>query len=196
MTRYRRAALAVTAGTAGLSLAACSAGITTAGRAPASRPASAAAASPSPSASASASVSANPAAETRVNAPIRTFPVPRGANVVFNGSCPRQIVLMLNPVVPSRSIAFYTTELPRAGYRITGNLSSGSGQTEMMDIEFTGHGYSGEIIAFADMDKAIGSAAGSPVPAAPPGVFGGMTKNMTEVAMSPPGVSSTYNCPA
>lgn len=194
MMKYHRMAMAVTGGAAGLFLAACSAGITTASPSP-SAPAHHAA-SPVASPSHSPSPSASPSTAGTVRLPVGRFPVPHGASVEYNGSCPKQIAVMLGPVTPAQSIAFYTSVLPRAGYKLTGNLSSGSGQAEMMVIEFTGHGYSGEIIAFADMGKAIGSAAGSPVPSAPAGMFGGMTKNVTEVTMSPPGVSSSYNCPS
>jgi hypothetical protein len=124
-----------------------------------------------------------------VNAPIHSFPIPPGATVVFNSSCRKQVGLLLGPVTPSRAMAFYRTVLPRAGYEITGDISS-DGQN-MMEIEITGHGYTGQVAAFLDMGKAI--VPGEPSPDA--GMPSEWVKNVVEVTLSLPGTPDSYNCP-
>lgn len=193
MNRYRRTAMAVTTCAAGLSLAACSAGITTAK--PAASPSAAAsshatqAAAPPPSPSrAPSSPSASGARTVRVNAPVHSFPIPAGVNVVFNDSCLKQVVLTLNPITPSRAAAFYETALPRAGYEVSSNISTGTG-SGMTAIEFSGHGYTGEVAAIADLGKSVGN---SPVPSYVPS---DVTKNVADIFMSRPGVPDSYTCP-
>ena len=119
-----------------------------------------------------------------MNAPIHSFPIPAGVNVVFNDSCFKLVILTLNPITPSRAAAFYETALPRAGYEITGNISTGTA-SGMTAIEFTGHGYTGEVAAIADLGKSVGN---SPVPSYVP-------KNVVDIFMSRPGVPDSYTCP-
>lgn len=203
MNTYTRIALAAAICAASLSLTACSAGITTASPAATSTPAASRAGS-SPAAPPSHSPSPSPTATVaggtggtggtvRVNSPIGSFPIPKGATVQLNDSCRKQVALMLGPVAPSRAMAFYATALPRAGYKITGNLSSGSGSTGMMEVDITGHGYTGDVAAFADLAKSIGSAAGNPSLGA--GMPSEMTMNIVQVSLSLPGTPDTYNCP-
>jgi hypothetical protein len=124
-----------------------------------------------------------------VSAPLRTFPIPPGATVQFNGSCPKQVDLLLGPVTPSRAMAFYRTVLPRTGYKITGDISS-DGQN-MMEIQITGHTYTGQVAAFSDMGKAI--VPGEPSPDA--GMPSEWVKNVVEVTLSLPGTPDSYSCP-
>lgn len=190
MNVYRLMAMAVMACAAGLSATACTAGITTASRVAPPSPATSRTAS-SPAASDSHSPSPSPAATIRVHAPIGSFPVPGGAQVVFNMTCPKQINLALTPVTPSQAEAFYLTALPKAGYKATQNMSFGSAGDPkgLAEIGFTGHGYTGQISDIADL-----SADASAAPSL--GNIGGtMTKNVLEIMMSPPGVPDSYNCP-
>jgi hypothetical protein len=124
-----------------------------------------------------------------VNAPIGSFPIPPGAKVALNNSCPKQIWVALSPVTPSQASAFYTTVLPRAGYEITDTEAPEEGTAEFI---FTGHGYQGMIIAFANLSAVASSADPSLGPLSLPG---SLSKNVVEIMMSPPGVPASYNCP-
>lgn len=198
MNAYRRVALAAMTCTAGLSLAACSAGIITTspeshGAAPA-RPAAASHSAPPRSPSASPKPSPSPSLSStvvRVNAPIRTFPIPPGTQVLVNESCPKHVSVMVGPVTPSKAAAFYSAALPRAGYTITGNITGNDPSTgkPVTDLELTGHNFSGMIFAVAD-------ASSGQSPNASLGSFeGAMSKNVVEITMSRSGVPGTYICP-
>lgn len=201
MNAYRRMAMAATTCAAGLSLAACSAGITTASTATSRSPAtSRTASSPTPSSpAASPSHTASPspshtaAATVRVNAPIGSFPMPQGAQVVYNISCPKQVSLILSPVTPSQASAFYSTALPRAGYKITNNMTFSDPNTGAPDglteISFTGHGYTGEVITMANLGAE--ASADPSVGTLPSNV----TKNVAEITMSVNGTPDSYTCP-
>jgi hypothetical protein len=196
MNAYRLIATSATACAAGLSLAACSAGIITAnpGTSPAaSRTASSPAASP-PAASPSTSASASPADTVHVNAPIGSFPIPQAGQVVYNISCPKQINIMLSPVTISQASAFYTSALPRAGYKITQSMTfpdtNNGAPGGMVMISFTGHGYTGGVTAMTNID-----AGASPIPSMGD-LPSNMTKNVVEIMMSAPGTSESYICPA
>jgi hypothetical protein len=125
-----------------------------------------------------------------VNAPIGSFPIPQGAQVVYNISCPKQISIILSPVTPSQSSTFYTTALPRAGYKIEGNIMSSDPSTGALEeIEFSGHGYKGAIATMADLGA---EASANPSVGTLPS---DMTKNVEEVTMSVPGTPVSYICP-
>lgn len=199
MNAYRRVALAAMTCTAGLSLAACSAGIiTTSPESHAAAPARPAAAShsapphsPSASPKPSPSPTSSPVRTIRVNAPIRTFPIPPGTQVLVNESCPKHVSVMVGPVTPSKAAAFYSAALPRAGYTITGNITGNDPSTgkPVTDLELTGHNFSGMIFAVAD-------ASSGQSPNASLGSFeGAMSKNVVEITMSRSGIPDTYICP-
>jgi hypothetical protein len=194
MNTHRRTAMAVITCAAGLSLAACSAGITSArpGTSPspsASRtgPSPAASSSHSPAAPSSRSASSSPAtvAMVAVNAPIHSFPIPAGAQVSFNISCPKSIGMAVNPVTPAQSSAFYTVELPREGYTIKNNLTMDG----IVEISFSGHGYTGSIATFADLGA---EASANPSSVTLPG---NLTKNVMEITMTASGTPDSYMCP-
>jgi len=153
---YRNVAAALAACAACLSLAACSAGITTtssasADAAQASRSAAAAASSASAAAVASASASASRAAAGRtleVGGKVGRFPVPAGAKVGENISTGNEIAIMFAKVVPAKVSSFYAQALPKAGYTVTSNSSASEGGG-MILIQFTGHGYTGEVTTMA-----------------------------------------------
>lgn len=190
MNAYRRLAIAVMTGAAGLSLAACSAGVTSASQASpsvshtASPLAGAASHSPSPS----------PAATVHVNAPIGGFPIPQGAKVAYNISCPKQVSIALSPVTPQQASAFYTTALPRAGYKITNNITTTDPNTGspqgLVEIGFTGHGYTGQIVA---LDNLGAEASANPSMGDLPS---NLTKNVAEIIMSAQGTPENYTCPS
>jgi hypothetical protein len=193
MNTYPRTAMAVLTCAAGLSLAACSVGITSAGSGASPSP-SASPTGPAPTASSphspatpsphSASPS-SPVTMVSVDAPIHSFPVPAGAQVVFNISCPKSIGIALNPVTPARASAFYAIELPQAGYKIENTFTMDG----IVEIDFSGHGYTGSIATYADLGA---GASASPSTVTLPG---DLSKDVEEITMTPPGTPDSYICP-
>jgi hypothetical protein len=146
MNKYRSAALVLVTCAAGLSLAACSAGITTASPATSTSAASRPAAARSSSGTASSSVNT-----VALGGSIGSFPIPAGAKVVENISVDKQIEVVIGSVSPQKAASFYSSALPRAGYKITMNGLSSSGNSSTLGIEFTGHGYKGDITAASNL---------------------------------------------
>ena len=149
MSRYRPAATALAACAASLSLAACSAGITTPSTATTS-PAAPSRSGSSASASASASASLAVASRTiQVAGQVGSFPVPAGAKVAENIASSQETVIIFGMITPAEVSSFYARALPRAGYAITANsVLSQSGSTGAI-IQFTGHGFKGNIDALS-----------------------------------------------
>jgi hypothetical protein len=159
MNKYRSAAAALTACAASLSLAACAAGTTTATTSPAAPGSSSA----SSSTSASTSASASPALASRtikVAGDVGSFPVPAGANVAENIASSQETVIIFDKITPARVSSFYAQALPRDGYTITTNtvVSQSSGTAAI--IQFTGHGFSGNIDALSTFTDSAVSVAG------------------------------------
>jgi hypothetical protein len=159
MNKYRYAVAALTACAASLSLAACTAGITTASTATTSP-----AARNSSSASASASVSqAAPALASRtikVSGEFGSFPIPARAKVAENIASAPGAIVFFDHVTPATVSSFYAQALPRAGYTITANsVISQSGGTVAF-IQFTGHGIKGTIDALSKFTNSTVSIAG------------------------------------
>jgi hypothetical protein len=181
---------------AGLSLAACSAGITNAKPVTSPSPtASRTGSSPTASPSHTTSASADSGDTIRVDAPIGSFPIPHEAQVLANGTCDKQIIIELGSVTPSQTSSFYVSELPRAGYKITGNtLLTDTGNTALpgsvAEIEFTGHGYKGTIAALSNMGAL---ASMGPSPASVPS---DIAKNFITISLTPPGTANTPACPS
>jgi hypothetical protein len=162
MNTYRSAAVALTACAASLSLAACAAGTTTAGTTTTS-PAAPGSSSASSSTSASTSASASPALASRtikVAGDVGSFPVPAGANVAENIASSQETVIIFDKITPARVSSFYAQALPQDGYTITTNtvVSQSSGAAAI--IQFTGHGFSGNIDALATFTDSAVSVAG------------------------------------
>ena len=195
MNNYRRMAMTVTTCAATLSLAACSAGITSTNpKTPpstvASRPGSSSPASPSPAASASADADAG--STVHVDAPIGSFPIPSGAQVVANMPCGKEVIIELSSVTPTQAADFYNAALPKAGYQITVSTLNSDPNTGapkgMAELTFTGHGFTGLIIAMAN----LGAEA-----SADPSVSGlpsNIAKNAVEISLTPTGSASTPSC--
>ena len=194
MNAYRLMAMAATTCAVGLSVAACSAGISTKSpvtpRSPdtSSTTASSPAASPSPAAAAPAI----PASTVSVNAPIGSFPIPRIAQVVANVACNQQVLIELSRVTPVQVQTFYTSALPRAGYTIKNNTMSSGPNTGAADglgeITFSGHRYTGFIIAVANpgAEASADPSAGS--------LPSNIKKNVVEIELTPPGKANTPMC--
>jgi ABC-type phosphate transport system substrate-binding protein len=157
MNKYRSAAAALTACAASLSLAACAAGTTTAGTTTTTSPAAPG------SSSAPSSASASPALASRtitVAGDVGSFPVPAGANVAENIASSQETVIIFDKITPARVSSFYAQALPQDGYTITTNsVVSQSGGTAAI-IQFTGHGFSGNIDALSTFTDSAVSVAG------------------------------------
>lgn len=139
MNICRCAALTAVTCAAALSLAACSAGITSTSQA-----------APSPSQTPSRSATASPSASgstVSVGGSLGSFPIPAHAKVVENITEGGQTVILLGSVSPSEVSSFYASALPRAGYKITMNTLATMNNNTGAAIEFTGHGYKGTISA-------------------------------------------------
>jgi hypothetical protein len=146
MNKYRPAAVALAACAAGLSLAACSAGITTTSTATTAATSSS---SPNRSATAaSASSSASAGRMVSVSGKVSSFPVPPGAKVAENVSYNGSISIGFGKVGLAKVRSFYTQALPKAGYTITSNSAASEGGGVIL-IQFTGHGYKGQISTLA-----------------------------------------------
>jgi hypothetical protein len=188
MNAHRLVAMAVMTCAAGLSVAACTAGITT--PRPTTSPSPAAshtASSPAAAPSHTASSSASPADAVSVDAPIGSFPVPHGAQVLYNIACDKQVLIDLSSVTPSQASTFYTSALPRAGYKITSNSLLAGTQpgvsASAAQIEFTGHGYNGQITAVSN----LGSLAS--IGPSPAGLPSSIAKNFFAITLTPPGTA-------
>jgi hypothetical protein len=175
MNKYRSTAVALVCCAASVSGAACTAGITTATTAPAtSAPATSA---PAPSHSASVAVSSpSPASSGRVvtiSGSIGSFPVPARAKVAENVASSQEIVVIFSSISPAQVSSFYATALPRAGYSISDNSVLSESGSPVAIIQFSGHGYKGNIDALAHFSDPKVHVAG----------LG--TKNVTTVALIP-----------
>ena len=181
MSSYRHAAFTLATCVVCLT-AACSAGITSASppKAP-TTPASHHTAPPPTHTAPSSSPSAS--AGTASVAGLGSFPIPSGAQVATNLACGKGDIIEAGPVTPTATAAFYTSALPRAGYKITENTLGSDPTTGAPDgiatVMFTGHRYSGAIIAMADV-----SSAGSGT-ASVPAMSGSLTHDVLEITLAP-----------
>jgi hypothetical protein len=171
MNKYRSTALALACCAVSVSVAACTAGITTA-----STTAAPVTSAPAPSRSVSvARSSSTPASSGRtvaISGSIGSFPVPAGAKVAENVADGKHIIIFFSSVTPANVSSFYSTALPRAGYTISGNSILNEGGVTEAIIDFTGHGYKGDIGAVSHF-----SGSGPNLP-------GLGTKNVTTIALT------------
>ncbi len=148
MINYRSAVLSLAAGAAGLSVTACTAGITTASSPTAS--ARAPARSASVAATGSSSSRASSGRMITVTGSVGRFPVPARAKVTENIAIDQKdVIVAFGSVTPADVSSFYATELPRAGYTISGNSVVSEGGGIVAFIFFSGHGYKGDIGALS-----------------------------------------------
>jgi hypothetical protein len=146
--KYRSAALALAACAASLSVAACSSGSSS------SSAASTSTSTSSPSASvgitSSAPPTTGPAIESKtitVSGSLGSFVVPAGAKVAENMVGGQSIVIVFGSVAPADVARFYATALPKAGYSVSTNAMITEGSDSGALIEFSGHGFKGNIDA-------------------------------------------------
>ena len=119
--------LAVAAGVAALTLAACSAGIT------------ASATSPAPTGAVAGGTTVS------LTGPLGGFPIPRGAEVLESAVTGSGYAIMLDNVAAKAADTFYSAALPADGYTISQHESASGNGASGTGMEFTGHGYKGEI---------------------------------------------------
>jgi hypothetical protein len=158
MNKYRSAALALAACAASLSMAACSAGTpsaSSAGTPTASAGGTAAGGASSAASNQSAAPAITSAVPTTgapiasrmisVNGKLSNFPVPAAAKVGENIGGGSALVVVFGGLAPADVARFYATALPRAGYTVSTNaLLTKNGESGAL-IEFSGHGYKGNI---------------------------------------------------
>jgi hypothetical protein len=159
MNTYRPIALVLASCAAGLSVAACSAGTPSASSSTSS-PAATGSATSSPSRppviSSPAPTTGPPIAGSMltIKGKIGSFPVPKAALVGENMSGGSSLLVVFGKVAPPDVARFYATALPQAGYTVTSNsLVSQGGQSGAI-IQFTGHGFKGNIESVAQFPGA------------------------------------------
>lgn len=76
--------------------------------------------------------------------PDENFPVPPGVNITARQSGGDTGIVLVGKS-PEDITSFYRSALPAAGYQITKDSSVGAGQVQVVGLEFSGNGYSGEI---------------------------------------------------
>ena len=174
MNTYRPIALVLASCAAGLSVAACSAGTPSASSSTASSSASPPASS-SPSAvpvvSSAVPTSGPPIAGKMitVKGKIGSFPVPAAAKVGENLSGASSLLVVFGLVAPADVARFYATALPQAGFTVTSNSLVSQGAQNGAIVQFTGHGFKGNIESVAQF----------------PGTsIAGLSTNVTTIVMS------------
>ena len=89
------------------------------------------------------------ASTVTISGSLGSFPVPAGAKVAEKVDTSQEILVFFSGISPAKVSAFYAAALPQAGYAVTGNtLIRVSGASEAL-IQFTGHGYTGNIATLA-----------------------------------------------
>jgi hypothetical protein len=159
MNKYRSIALVLASCAAGLSVAACSAGTPSAGSSASSPAATGSATSSSsrpPVVSAPAPTTGPPIAGSmlQVNGKIGTFPVPKAAKVGENMAGGSSLLVVFGLVAPPDVARFYATALPQAGFTVTNNSLVTQGAQSGAIVQFTGHGFKGNIESVAQFPGA------------------------------------------
>ncbi|HEU5471241.1 MAG TPA: hypothetical protein VFV67_11355 [Actinophytocola sp.] len=86
--------------------------------------------------------------------PDEDFPLPPGVTVT-RASNARGIGIVVSGVDTVKAADFYRDALPAAGYKITKDSSVGVGGVGIVGMTFTGHGFHGELAAFAGANNAV-----------------------------------------
>jgi hypothetical protein len=104
-----------------------------------------------------------------VKGKIGSFPVPAAAKVGENLSGASSLLVVFGLVAPADVARFYATALPQAGFTVTSNSLVSQGGQNGAIVQFTGHGFKGNIESVAQF----------------PGTsIAGLTTNVTTVVMS------------
>jgi hypothetical protein len=149
MMKYRFAALALAACAASVSVAACSSPTASSSTAGASSTASAGTSGSAASGiTSSAPPTTGPAIASKtitVSGSLGSFVIPASAKVAENIAGGQSIVIVFGEVAPADVARFYATALPKAGYSVSTNAMMTKGGDSGALIEFSGHGYKGNI---------------------------------------------------
>jgi len=154
MKKYRSAALALAACTACLSVAACSTGSPAASSSTASS-ASTAGSSVVVSSAPPTSGPAIPGRMLAVKGPLGSFPIPAAATIGENMAGGKSIVIVFGAITPSDVSRFYATALPKAGYTVTTNTMLTKDGDAGAIIDFSGHGFKGNIDAVQKFPESV-----------------------------------------
>jgi len=157
MNKYRSAALVLAACAAGLSVAACSAGTPSASSSTTSPAATGSATSSKPPVISSPVPTTGPPIAgimLTVKGKIGSFPVPKAAKVGENMSGGSSVLVVFGLVAPADVARFYATALPQAGFTVTSNSLVSQGAQKGAIIQFTGHGFKGNIESVAQFPGA------------------------------------------
>jgi hypothetical protein len=73
--------------------------------------------------------------------------------VVENVTSGKQIAIILSSVSPAAVSRFYTSMLPKDGYKITNNTLASENNGSGAAIDFHGHGYKGTIGAVSNLSS-------------------------------------------
>ena len=85
---------------------------------------------------------------------IGSFPVPKAARVGENMSGGSSLLVVFGSVAPADVARFYATALPQAGFTVTSNSLVSQGAQKGAIIQFTGHGFKGNIESVAQFPGA------------------------------------------
>jgi hypothetical protein len=154
MNKYRSAALALAACAVSLSAAACSAGTSSASSSTASPAASSQSAAPVVSSAVPTSGPPIAGGVITVKGKIGSFPVPKAAKVGENMSGASSLLVVFGLVAPADVARFYATALPQAGYTVTSNSLVSQGGQNGAIVQFSGHGFKGNIESVAQFPAA------------------------------------------
>jgi hypothetical protein len=169
MNKYRSTALVLATCAAGLSVAACSAGTPSASSSTAGSPASSPSAVPVVSSAVPTSGPPIAGKMITVKGKIGNFPVPATAKVGENLSGASSLLVVFGLVAPADVARFYATALPQAGFTVTSNSLVSQGAQNGAIVQFTGHGFKGNIESVAQF----------------PGTsIAGLSTNVTTIVMS------------
>jgi hypothetical protein len=154
MNKYRSTALVLASCAAGLSVAACSARTPSASSSTASSPAASRSAAPIVS---SAVPTTGPPIAGRmltVKGKLGSFPIPAAAKIGEDTSGGSSLLVVFGLVAPADVARFYATALPQAGFTVTNNSLVSQGGQNGAIIQFTGHGFKGNIESVAQFPGA------------------------------------------
>ena len=154
MNKYRPAALALAACAVSLSAAACSAGTPSASSSTASSPASSQSAAPVVSSAVPTSGPPIAGKTVTVKGNLGSFPVPAAAKIGENVSGGSSLLVVFGLVAPADVARFYATALPQAGFTVTSNSLVSQGGQNGAIVQFTGHGFKGNIESVAQFPAA------------------------------------------
>jgi hypothetical protein len=156
MNKYRTATLALAAGAASLAVAACSSGTPTASSSSTPTPTSTSTSTAAPIVSAPVPTTGAPipGRTLEVKGKLGSFPVPEAAKIGESLSGGSSLILIFGLVDPADVARFYATALPQAGFTVTSNSLVSQGGQHGALIQFTGHGYRGNIESVAQFPGA------------------------------------------